>query len=121
MRGVRIEIENGDVLVSCHSSQSFIFSTVYTEKNGYHPVSGNRGFGILDNGNGSWTLFTKGADRMSGYLGNAAEVIRQFDSDAIFKEGHKIWVQLLNNIATEYTKQKPRNQIVNSHRYPYPL
>ena len=34
---------------------------------GYHPVSGNREFGLENNGNGTFTFYTSGVDRLSGW------------------------------------------------------
>jgi hypothetical protein len=51
-------------LVVCSRSEPrlWVFTTARSERTGYHPISGNRMFGIRADGN-EWVLFTRGADR----------------------------------------------------------
>lgn len=79
-----LNIEDATVVVSASQNEHvrgyWIFSTVYTPENGYHPVSGNRQFGFVRNKDGTFTFFTKGADRVTGLfqsLGNKfADVVQ---------------------------------------------
>ncbi len=70
--------ENATVVVSQFFPKRWIFSTVYTHDNGYHPVSGNREFGVHVGANGGVTIYTKGVDRVSGVLDHGANSF--FDS-----------------------------------------
>jgi hypothetical protein len=117
-----IDTETGAVVVSCHSPTNFIFSTVkvgsantYTSP-GWHPVSGNRAFGVRDNGDDSLTIFVKAADRIvdAGMFGNPA-----MSNEYIFGQGHKVWVQMLKNIKAKYANRHPRNEGVFSTRIDY--
>ena len=141
LKGVKIVLEKGDVLVTCAGPSQIIVSTVQTKADGYHPVSGNRGFGLRDNGDGTWTFYTMGADRQAGvhtdsspsvpYFGNIALSLGFPDrgippgSDAVFYAGDKFWRGFFANLE-DYLDQhsmtvKASSFITNSHRYPYPL
>lgn len=52
-------------LPSNYQSHNFIFSTLVTPLDGFHPVSGNRKFGIYTDISGGFTFFTMGLDRIS--------------------------------------------------------
>lgn len=47
------------------SSYHFTFSTLVTPLDGFHPVSGNRRFGIAPDPNGGYIFYTLGVDRVS--------------------------------------------------------
>ncbi|WP_193169950.1 hypothetical protein [Nisaea nitritireducens] len=113
-----MDIEKGDVVVSCYDATTFIFSPVTTNKSGYHPVAGNRGFGIVRNKDGSLTFFTKAADRIvnRGLFSLLPEALR----NQIFLQGHDVWVRMLANIETIYASRNPRDKIIVSSRHNYP-
>ncbi|PQA58356.1 hypothetical protein [Siphonobacter curvatus] len=50
-------------------SAGWTFSTIHDPWNGDHPVSGNRYFGVYEQGSG-YVVFTQGADRITNYLGS---------------------------------------------------
>jgi hypothetical protein len=112
-----IPLERGSVMVSCFSSTGFTFSTVTTKKDGLHPVSGNRGFGVVKLADGSLMFFTKAADRVvnRGMFSALPEPARE----AVFSQGHKVWVRLLDNLSQKYIVLKPRNRVEHSVRIPY--
>ncbi|HXM51418.1 MAG TPA: papain-like cysteine protease family protein [Pyrinomonadaceae bacterium] len=146
LRGFRIVLEQGDVVATCATDTDFVFSTVNTINGGYHPVSGNRGFGIKDNGNGTWTFYSKGADRET----RVSSLLKGFDSyfgntqlkrgarnppiegsmtspndDAVFQAGDLFWREFFPNLM-EYLDQQgmkveASSFIRNSNRYSYPL
>ena len=138
LRGLKIVLEQGDVLVTCANPTDFIFSTVYTEKDTYHPVNGNRGFGIKENTDGkTWTFYSKGADREtkmdSGlpYFGNVAlhngamspEIEK--GPDAVFQAGDKFWREFFSNMAEFLNREgltvDDLSFIRNTSRHDYPL
>lgn len=112
--------EQGDVVVECATKVDFIFTTAYTKEHGQHPVSGNRGFGIMDKGDGIWTIYAKAADRESRsdveiggvntYLGNfllkkgLAPGIPGGE-DAVFEQGHQFWLKFFPNLF-EYLEEQ---------------
>lgn len=101
-------LERGSVVLSCITDIDFIFSTVVTEKDGLHPVAGNRAFGVRDNGNGSLTIYTKAADRIvnAGIFGQLPESGREL----IFNNGRQVWLRLLDNISAKYSDRNPRGR-----------
>lgn len=92
-----ITIGQGDVITSGYSNNSWIFSTVYSEVDGYHPVSGNRKFGFTNNNNGTYTFFTRGIDRVSS---NWNEFKNWVGSG--FENADKLWKSLMSNIAKDF-------------------
>jgi len=67
-------IESGDVVTSqdeslqisnINNGYNWIFSTIYGAESGYHPVSGNRMFGLREKANGCWEFYTTGVDRLT--------------------------------------------------------
>ena len=57
-----IYADQGLVVCSRAEPRLWIFTTAHGKPAAYHPVTGNRMFGISDDGSG-WVLFTRGADR----------------------------------------------------------
>src|SRR6266403_5990629 len=45
-KGMKVVMQEAAVAVTCSAETQFVFSTVKAQKVGYHPVSGNRGFGL---------------------------------------------------------------------------
>jgi hypothetical protein len=145
LKGIKIVLEQGDVVVTCATPLQFIFSTVYTRADGFHPVNGNRGFGIRDNGDGTWTFSTMGADRetkvATAELENGHKVDQQYfgnialqlgfpdrgippGADALFVAGDKFWREFFSNLE-DYLDHagltvNPGSFIRNTNRYPYP-
>jgi hypothetical protein len=135
LRGIRPVLEQGDVVVTCANATDFIFSTVRTVNGGYHPVSGHRGFGIRDNGDGTWTFYSKGADRETDYLPNNGlkrgarnppieGSMFNPNQDAVFQAGHLFWLEFFANVIdylnpAGMTLTSPF--VKNSKRYTYPL
>ncbi|MDX1401271.1 MAG: hypothetical protein R3245_05055 [Kiloniellales bacterium] len=111
-----VDSETATVICSCASKTDWVFSTVATEKDGIHPVSGSRAFGIRDLGDGTWALFTKGTDRVSdpqklrasqlqedimiGLAGLAPEVLLDF--------APIIWNNLAANLESEFSNLEPQ-------------
>ncbi len=120
--------EEGDILVTCSSATSVIFTTVQTEENGYHPVSGNRGFGLKDNADGTWSFYTMGADRLS-LMGSAISRLPETDYFGlpnmfpdIFDGGKLVWVKMMKNMTSHLSRQKIKvrgKPVINSELYRY--
>jgi hypothetical protein len=116
--------KHGDVAVTCSSPTDFVFSTLQTENGGKHPVSGNRGFGIRDNNDGTWTFYSKGSDRLSDSKLNYVKTVPSGE-DAIFMAGHDFWLQFFANLQDflnmNGTPVISGSFTTNSKRYGYPL
>jgi hypothetical protein len=82
--------KRGDLQVTCATRTDFVFSTQESQQGGSHPVSGNRGFGLVDNGDGTWMFYSKAVDRRTGMIENSIgeKVFRQ----DVFCLGHKFWL-----------------------------
>lgn len=130
-------LEQGDVLATCATDLDFIFTTARTKKNGWHPVNGNRGFGMRDNGDGTWSFYTMAADRRAPYVGGRAaegaayvrnathpfESNKPDPSEELYLKGHEFWLLFFGAMKTDFESQGMQfvNETINSHRYPYPL
>ncbi len=105
------EWEKGSVVVSCSSGADWVFSTVETDDDGLHPVSGNRGFGVVRNSDGSLTIFTKATDRATNSI---------FAALGVFDQGHAVWSRFVDNLKQRYRDRNPRNIRVISRRIAFP-
>ncbi len=83
--------DDGSVLVTAATPTSWIFSTIHTWADLDHPVAGNREFGISPNADGSWTFYTRAADRTQGR-------IDLFLQTEIFNGGDSTWRGLQKGI-----------------------
>lgn len=71
--GGAVNLDDGAVVVSEVAADHWIFSTIRTGGDGYHPVSGNRQFGFMPAPEGGFIFYTRGADRLTTFLeANAA-------------------------------------------------
>ncbi len=84
--------EDALVVLSEFTGSSWIFSTLNGPWPGanFHPVSGNRQFGILDNHDGTYTFYTRGADRIT----TGIELLINAPFDWIFDGGDVLWRSL---------------------------
>lgn len=87
-----VNVEDGTVMQSKNGKNYWVFSTVATSKDFTHPVSGNRQFGVTTNADGTYTIFTRGADRVTSGFDN------WWLSTTIFGGGDALWQSVLNNI-----------------------
>jgi hypothetical protein len=108
-----------DVVVSHVSDTEWVFSTVRTGKNGWHPVCGNRAFGVSANADGSLTIWTKGADRAVDHGALWAQHQFAAGREFTFARGDDVWKALMQNLATHYAAGHPRDFVRISVRRPY--
>ncbi|MBE2187541.1 MAG: hypothetical protein IAE99_12285 [Rhodothermales bacterium] len=76
-------------------ANAWTFATAHSPNDGAHPVSGNRTFGYTVNGDGSYTFFTRGVDRMTNWFGNALQ--QSFGTP--FSSADALWTSAMNGIA----------------------
>ena len=76
--------DDGTVVCSQSTPLDFVFSTTQSYRDGAHPVSGNRQFGVRSNPDGGWILYTRGADRATTWYHWSA-------GDAVFSGGDDLW------------------------------
>lgn len=108
-------LERGDVVVSCISPTDWVFSTVTTPDHGLHPVSGNRAFGVVDNGDGTLTIFVKAVDRVVDG-GIFTVLLTDNLRESIFEQGHQVWLNLLENLEDKFAANNPRDKFIFSVR-----
>ncbi len=100
------------VVASEQTENTWIFSTIHSPATENHAVSGNRQFGFTDNGDGTYTIFTRGADVATG-------VIDVLAGEAIFAGGEELWNNFLDNII-EFVNQNSGSagdKQITSNRY----
>jgi RHS repeat-associated protein len=87
-----VNIDDLTVITSDAKSNYWVFTPVASLFDSYHPVSGNRQFGIIENDNGSFTFYTRGADRPTN-------VVDALVAPVIFSGAHKLWTAVMNNVS----------------------
>jgi hypothetical protein len=100
------------VVASEQTETSWTFSTIHSPATNNHAVSCNRQFGFTDNGDGTYTMFTRGADIATGILDVLA-------GDAVFEGGEAIWNSFLDSIIqfVEQNSGFAGNKQTTSNRY----
>jgi hypothetical protein len=88
-------LEYGAVLASKYKNSPSLsywrFSSIYTQWDSYHPVSGNREFGIKQVGP-HWEFYTRGADRTSNTQYHINNLF-------VFDGGHQVWLSFQRKLA----------------------
>ncbi|MBK9635419.1 MAG: hypothetical protein IPO64_13245 [Bacteroidetes bacterium] len=84
------------------NNSSWVFSTLNAPGwlegdswDGYHPVSGNRQFGLIQNPDGSFTFYTSGVDRLTSWwhrMADSSPFVNAFD------EADNLWKCFLDQI-----------------------
>ncbi len=86
-------------LPSNYLSHNFTLSTLVTPFDGYHPVSGNRRFGIYTDTSGGFTFYTMGVDRISKNSFVFGSVLSDFFTGSSgFEEADLLWTGMQNNV-----------------------
>jgi len=89
-----------DGAVVCSSYEQgccWVFSTLFDGNDVitsdlYHPVSGNRQFGLLSNSDNTYTFYIKGADRVTNWWD------WMLIGGTIYAGGSNLWINVINNI-----------------------
>lgn len=84
--------DDGTVVVSEAANSYWIFSTLWSTGDLYHPVSGNRGFGYNVEDDGSYTFYTWGADRVTTWIDDLA-------AESVFAGANGLWLSLQQGLA----------------------
>ena len=118
--GFNMTRQNGDVQATCASDTDFIFSTVDAEKDDEHPVSGNRGFGLKDNLDGTWSFYSMGADRLTDDLINKVRIPQLSNRGKdVFELGEDFWISFYGELSKKLGNDglEPQALFRNSCRY----
>ena len=95
---------NGDVVLSDYTSNagsaSMTVSTIWSTLSGYHPVQGNRRWGVYTVTNGQYKVFyTMGVDRISrDFFSWGNSLMENAFSTSGFEEADKLWRSLQTNM-----------------------
>ena len=99
-----INIDDAAVVASEYiPGRRWRFMTLETPGTFGHPVSGVREFGITSNGDGSYTVYTRGVDRVTGWL----DVVFGFkpgDENRAFVGGDALWRSWQARVAAEVSE-----------------
>lgn len=111
-----INIEGGSVVVSDATPDHWRFTTIYSEKDWKHPVSGSREFGVMSLADGRTLIYTKGSDRPTSYWDNyvteltagaVKSILKQVGFDSIeaftpslLQSGEKIWEEYQRRVVS---------------------
>jgi hypothetical protein len=79
------------VVVTDAGIDYWIFSTIWTSGDGYHPVSGNSWFGVSLGEDGNYIFATSGADRVTTWVDDAF-------SGTVFAGADSLWRSLQQGI-----------------------
>ncbi len=100
-------VQDGSVILSGYQnayspvgyqSHNFIFSTLVTPFDGYHPISGNRKFGIYTDNSGGFVFFTMGVDRISRRDFEIGNNIKDFFGASGFEIADALWTGMQQNV-----------------------
>ena len=85
MGGAWANPDDGSVACTRSRPDHWIFSTIWTIGDIFHPVSGNRQFGFVPGDDGSVIFYTRGADRPT-------QLHDSWVQDTIFSGAHSLWM-----------------------------
>jgi hypothetical protein len=94
-------IDDGSVICSDYTGNSWTFSTIKCPADFQHPVAGNRRFAIEQLPDGSYEIYTSGVDRI---MGSADEVLANIVDipsgyNIIFDNGDKLWSSFQDKVS----------------------
>lgn len=89
--------DNAAVLTSQAGDNHWVFSPVGTAWHWEHPLAGHREFGLTDNGDGTYTFYTRGVDM----LWDVEDVAVAQGMFGFFEIADRLWNRVMDNIAKE--------------------
>ena len=97
-------VDDASVVMSDYErGRRWRFSTAWTPEGLGHPVSGTREFGMVDNGDGTWTFYTRGVDRLTSWVdvvgGAGASVVPGVLGQ--FESADALWVEMMRRAKRE--------------------
>ncbi len=95
---INIAQDDGVVVVSEHSAAHWNFMTMNAPVAGNHPVSGTRQFGYEQNADGSYTFYTRGADRIAS-IGTQRAAYWLTTGPSIFSGPDQLWSSFQQKIS----------------------
>lgn len=89
------QMDNAGVVTSKAGSDYWVFTPVWTSSNMRHPLAGHREFGLTDNGNSTFTFYTRGVDRM--WTPQDALYNWFVGGSGFFDQANKLWNAVMDN------------------------
>jgi RHS repeat-associated protein len=94
-------LDNAGVVTSKAGKDYWVFTPVWTTDDHRHPLAGHREFGLTDNGNNTFTFYTRGVDR----LWTPADAMYNFimspmlrlEGDNFFRQANELWNAVMDN------------------------
>ncbi len=83
------------VIATDKTASSWTFSTLHTPETHDHAVSGNRQFGFTANSDGTYTIFARGADRLTAPMDAS---INWATGESVFDGAEDLWNSFMDNI-----------------------
>ena len=102
-----VNADDLSVITAKAQSNYWVFSTIRTPRDLNHPVSGNRQFGLIANEDGTYTFFTRGADRPTSRLDS-------WLSADVFEGAHRLWTTTMKNM-TNYVNSNGGEATINPY------
>lgn len=101
---ISIPLDNGTVVCSGFSTNTWIFTTMKAplgwSYDGIHPVAGNRKFSLFrDDNDGSYTIYTRGVDRFSSVADNSTPLINYLMESSAFLGADELWSGMQNKLS----------------------
>lgn len=119
---IKIPADDGTVVCSGFSSNTWIFSTVKAPldwyHDGIHPVAGNRAFSYYTNPNdGSITIYTRGVDRVSRNYSDKEVILNHLIEYAAFSGADNLWEDMQEKLKKHVEDNGGQASIVTPVKY----
>jgi hypothetical protein len=101
---IDIPLQDGAVVASLVEPNRWRFTTIWAPRAYGHPVTGHREFGYSQREDGSFEIFTRGADRSSGVGETLGELITWWGAGATWRSMQERLVTFVNKNQGSATK-----------------
>jgi hypothetical protein len=93
-------IDDGSVICSDYTGDSWTFSTIKCPADFQHPVAGNRRFAIEQLPDGSYEIYTSGVDRIMGSADLILLALTEVaEYNPFFDSGDKLWSSFQDSVS----------------------
>lgn len=118
---IKIPLDDGTVVCSGVSTNTWIFSTVKAPldwyHDGVHPVAGNRAFSFYTNPDGSITIYTRGVDRVSHNYSDTTSILNHLIETGAFLGADILWSGMQEKLKLYIDTHGGSANIVQSKKY----
>ena len=109
-------VEDGTVVATEITDDSWIFTTAWTPQDHRHPVTGNREFGYKENADGTVTFYTRGVDQITSldYAISNWVTMPFIEGGKVFSEGDSVWENMISNLQEKFDEREGEVQDVST-------